>query len=342
MSESALKLRRLVEHVLGKGRELPLAMLLEQLVAVRDLRRVARKFDVSPKGFRVDKAPAKVLAAQLAELSDSQQLDEVLGLLRPATDASESKSDVGVDAVAEARKEAEELLRLRESELARLRDELDRARDVSQRAGERETLLLRKLERLELELVAERRDREAAARAQERPVVDQSQQVRALERRVRELEDERDGFVAADEALRRQLAWNRSQLREVEAEVKELEGLIPKSRRRKQKPLPPAPPPEESRRVLVPYFLPSFYKSLDGKDRRAVERAVQAILLFCTEGHSYPGLEVKQLGGQDTWSLRASLDLRVYFRPLPDGDVEVLELADREDQRTTLRRLKEK
>ena len=94
--------------------------------------------------------------------------------------------------------------------------------------------------------------------------------------------------------------------------------------------------------MLVPYFLPSFYKSLDGKDRRAVERAVQAILLFCTEGHSYPGLEVKQLGGQDTWSLRASLDLRVYFRPLPDGDVEVLELADREDQRTTLRRLKEK
>ena len=69
---------------------------------------------------------------------------------------------------------------------------------------------------------------------------------------------------------------------------------------------------------------------------------MQAILLFCTEGHGYPGLEVKQLGGQDTWSLRASLGLRVYFRPLPDGDIELLELGDREDQNTTLRRLKDR
>jgi hypothetical protein len=51
---------------------------------------------------------------------------------------------------------------------------------------------------------------------------------------------------------------------------------------------------------------------------------------------------VKQLGGQDTWSFRASLGLRVYFRPVGDGDIELLELADREEQHTTLRRLKEK
>ncbi len=66
------------------------------------------------------------------------------------------------------------------------------------------------------------------------------------------------------------------------------------------------------------------------------------MLVFCTEGHAYPGLEVKQLGGQDTWSLRASLGLRVYFRPLADGEIELLELGDREDQHTTLRRLKER
>ncbi|MCK5945323.1 MAG: hypothetical protein KAI24_25260, partial [Planctomycetes bacterium] len=89
-------------------------------------------------------------------------------------------------------------------------------------------------------------------------------------------------------------------------------------------------------------LLPSFYKSLEGKERRSVERALHAILLFCTEGHGYPGLEVKPMGGQDTWSLRASLGLRVYFRPRPDGDIDVLELGDREDQNTTLRRLKER
>jgi hypothetical protein len=66
------------------------------------------------------------------------------------------------------------------------------------------------------------------------------------------------------------------------------------------------------------------------------------VLLFCTEGHAYPGLDVKQLGGQDTWSLRASLGLRVYFRQRDDGDVEFVEVADREEQNTTLRRLKER
>ena len=123
-----------------------------------------------------------------------------------------------------------------------------------------------------------------------------------------------------------------------EAEVEELTSLLPKGRKRKA----PPPPNEPEHRLQVPWFLPSFYKSLDGKDRRSVERAIQAVLLFCTEGHAYPGLEVKQLGGQDTWSMRASLGLRVYFRPRADGGIDVLELADREDQHTTLRRLKER
>jgi hypothetical protein len=56
---------------------------------------------------------------------------------------------------------------------------------------------------------------------------------------------------------------------------------------------------------------------------------MQAALLFCTEGPGYPGLEVKQLEGVDLWSLRA------------DGDVDFVALADREDQNTMLRRLKD-
>ena len=79
-------------------------------------------------------------------------------------------------------------------------------------------------------------------------------------------------------------------------------------------------------------------------DAAAAEQAVadQAVLLFCTEGHAYPGLEVKKMGGQDTWSLRASLGLRVYFKDRDDGDIDVLELADREEQHTTLRGLKDR
>ena len=85
-----------------------------------------------------------------------------------------------------------------------------------------------------------------------------------------------------------------------------------------------------------------FYKSLEGKERRSIERGVQAVLLFCTEGPSYPGLEVKQIEGQEIWSLRASLKLRVYFELLEERCVEFVAVADREDQHTTLRRLKER
>jgi hypothetical protein len=41
---------------------------LEWPEVVERLRRLARKLGLSPKGFRVDKAPAKVLALELGEL----------------------------------------------------------------------------------------------------------------------------------------------------------------------------------------------------------------------------------------------------------------------------------
>jgi hypothetical protein len=40
--------------------------------------------------------------------------------------------------------------------------------------------------------------------------------------------------------------------------------------------------------------------------------------------------------------MRASLGLRVYFVRREDGDIDVVEIADREDQHTTLRRIKER
>ena len=128
-------------------------------------------------------------------------------------------------------------------------------------------------------------------------------------------------------------------MRELEARVEELEPLVPKGRRKKKR-RPPPPQPDAFR---LPHFTAAFYKTLEGKDRRSVEKAVQAVLLFCTEGPSYPGLEVKQLeGGTPLWSLRASLKLRVFFTVRTDGDVDVLALADREDQHTALRRWKDR
>ena len=334
MSEQALPLRKLGERVLAKGGDLPLAMLLEHLVPARALRELARKLGLSPKGgFRLERAPARVLAPMLAELRDSKQLDEVLALLLPGkAPVAEAEPDPAVAADHAA------LLALREAELARLRDELERAREGAARAREREAEQSRRLDHAERDAAVLRKRAEAGTKPATTAVTGRAEVERELQRQVRELEGEREGFFAADEALRRQLAHNQSRLRELEETVAELEALLPKGRRKQKAP----PPPVDDRRFRLPHFQASFYKSLVGKDRKSVERAFQAILLFCTEGHAYPGLEVKQLGGQDTWSFRASLGLRVYFRPLDDGDIELLELADREEQHTTLRRLKDK
>jgi phage terminase small subunit len=332
MSEQSLVLKKLVERALAKGGDLPLALLLELMVPVRRLRELARKFGLTPKGgFRIEHAPARVLAPLLGELREPSQLDEVLTLLVPRTEAAREPVETQAGFDAQAR------LSLRESEVASLRDELERAREGATRTRERESELLRRLDRAERDTAQLRRELEAPKHLDGRaePPPDD----RDLQRAVRELEGEREGFVAADAALRRQLAYYQTRLRELEATVTELEALLPKGKRRRKQ--PPPEPVDDTRRFCLPHFLPSFYKSIEGKERRSVERAFRAILLFCTEGHSYPGLEVKQLGGQDTWSLRASLGLRVYFRPLPDGDIELLELGDREDQQRTLRRLKE-
>lgn len=333
MSHRSLALKKLAERVLEKGADLPLALLLEFAVPVARLRDVARRQGLTPKGgFRIDRAPANVLAPLLAEQREAAQLDEVLGLLVPAPPAKPAADEASV-----AGADAQALLSLREAELGRLRDELERTREAAARARAREADLQRRLEFAERDrtVLLARLQQKDAPPAKAEPPRDAAE----LARRVRDLEDERQGFEAADTALRRQLAHNQTRLRELLQTLAELEPLVPKGRRRKQSAAVEPPAPAEFR---LPYFTPSFYKSLVGKDRRAVEQAVHAVLLFCTEGYGYPGLEVKQMGGQDTWSLRASRGLRVYFRPRDDGDIELLELADREDQHTTLRRLKDR
>ena len=326
MDQAPVTLRKLAERVLADDGQLPLALLLEHLVPVARMRDLARRHGLSPKGgFRIERAPARVLAPLLAEQRDGERLDGVLSLLLPAPSGPEAAA------------EAQALLALREAEVQRLRDELERARDGAARGREREVACERRFEHAQQELVRLRRALDERSRSSAPPPAP-GRDDKELLRRLHELESEREGFVATDEALRRRLAHTQSRVRELEEELAELNALVPPGRRRRR----PAPEPVEERRFRLPRFTPSFYKSLEGKDRRSIERAVQAVFLFCTEGHAYPGLEVKQLGGQDTWSLRASLGLRVYFRPLPDGDVELLELGDREDQNTTLRRLKER
>jgi len=336
VNDRSVALKKLAERVLGEGGDLPLTLLLEHLVPVKALRDLARELGLTPKGgFRLAKAPSRVLAPLLAEQREPERLDKVLALLAPA--APVAATAVGDDEDESGAPAADPLLTLRNAEIMRLRADLERAREAQNRAHERETEIQRRLDEADAELARRRAEASAPKAPAPSPV---PRDLKDLQRQLKETESECEGLREADRALRRQLAVGQTRVRELEAEVAELDALLPKGKRRRK----PQPEPivKDERRFLLPRFLPSFYKSLEHKERKAVERAIQAVLLFCTEGHGYPGLEVKQLGGQDTWSLRASLGLRVYFRHRDDGDVEVLELADREDQHTALRRLKER
>lgn len=335
-----LRVRKLSERALKERGALPLALLLEVSVPLPRLREIAHDLGLSPKGFRVEKAPASVLAVALAECKEPKDLDCVVALLMEGRAPKAAERDANDAApAAEAATPSPAAQKFHEQETRRLQSDLDKAREQGQRALDRESKLRQSFEAQSEELqqlraeVIRLRERGAAA-PQGSADAD-----RELSNRLHDLELELDARTDADDALRRQLAFERSRIRELEVEVEELEALLPKGRKRKS---PPPPPPEPEKRVFVPHFRSSFYKSLVGKERKSVERAVQAVLLFCTEGHAYPGLEVKQLGGQDTWSMRASLGLRVYFVRREDGDIDVVELADREDQHTTLRRIKER
>lgn len=335
MSDARIGRKKLLEKALADG-SVGFALLLELLLPVRELRELCKRFGLSPKGgFRIDKAPAHVLAPVLVEGKHAEHIEAAVDALLGRTAAPAAEPDGG--GRAEALAPSPELDRLL-AELQRMHGQLERARANRSRSLQREARLRSRLDQAESaqQLLAAERARQSrplpAPKATDRSLAE-------VEHRLHELEQELQGFIDTDEALRRQLAAERSRMRELQELVVELEALLPKGRRRRK---PVEPPPAAERRFRLPHFKPSFYKSLAGKDRKSVERAIQAILLFCTEGHAYPGLEVKQLGGQDTWSLRASLGLRVYFTQRPDGDVDFLELADREEQHTTLRRLKER
>jgi hypothetical protein len=344
MSDSRLLLRRLAEKILASGGTVPLAAILEACVPLSRLRELARRFALSPKGFRIEKAPANVLATLLAELKDAAQLDDVLALLADRAPAPAASPEEGDAAESLTRAQAERDAARRDAERVaaeqeRTRRELDKAAEGRARAMERESEQRRQGERLQEQFGLLRAEVERL-RQRAGPAGAGSGELEDLHRQVHDLRQELLGYAETDGALRRQNAVYQSRIRELEDVVRELEELVPKGRRKRRAPEPP--PPEPDKRVLIPRFTDAFYRSLQDKERKSVERAMYAILLFCSQGYSYPGLEVKQLMGQDTWSLRASLGLRVYFRQLPDSVVEFLELGNREDQNTTLRRLKER
>lgn len=347
---------------LGDRGKLSLASLLAQLVDVRDLRDEARRLGLKTKGYRVEKAPARVVAEALADPGQPEIFEQAVELFVDAMAAGAAPEDEGAtaavelgdespqDAIARLERQNHELVRQldtwrreldqKDEQLDKVQVQLRRARERADQAGDRLDTEQEASSRARAEIEELRRRLTAAERAVD--LAGSGRDLEAAERQIGELEREQQAILESEEGLRRLLALRVARIRELEAEVAELDELVPKSRRKRRQLAAEEKRAAVPERVRVPYLSPGFYRSLVGKERRSIERAVHAILLFCVEGPAYPGLETKQLEGQDLWSFRAALKLRVYFRFREDGDVDVLALGDREDQNTLLRRLKER
>ena len=339
--------RVLLEEALSNSGRVSVAKLLEAVVPVGKLRELAKNFGLSPKGgYRIDRAPGHILAPLVADKEHAKVMEAACSLLADyltqAKPEGKGKAKAKTKAKAKNNKnqrpDLQPVLERKERELDEIRDELQKAREVANR----QRLRLEELDhgrqrdkeqRARLKGEVERLGRQARdQRSTPAEVRDQTVEIHQL---LRELEE----LAQVENQQRRLLAERQAKIRDLEERVAELLPLVPKGRRKKKEPPPEPPPlPERFRR---PYFTQPFYKSLENKDRRSVEAAYQAILLFCTEGPGYPGLQVKQLDAP-IWSFRAALKLRVYFTNREDGDVDILELADRQEQPTVLRRLREK
>lgn len=330
-SSNRVDAKKLLEEALAHHGRVSLSRLLAAVVPVARLRELAKSLGLTPKGgHRIDRAKGQVLAGLLADATRAKVLEAACGLLAEHLEppAVEDQPRKATDGAALERKERElsaareELHKAREI-TSRQRQRLEELDHVRQRGQEQMARLRGEVERLNRQL--------GGKQSTSAEVKDQAVQIHEL---LREL----DELTQVETDQRRLLAAQQARIRELEEQVAELLSLVPRGRRKKEPPPAPPPLPERFRR---PYFTQSFYKSLENKDRRSVEAAYQAILLFCTEGPGYPGLQVKQLESP-IWSFRAALKLRVYFTNRPDGDVDILELADRQEQSTVLRRLREK
>ncbi|MEO0481598.1 MAG: hypothetical protein AAF196_19175 [Planctomycetota bacterium] len=317
-----------------------IAALVLPVSALRDL---CRKHDRVPKGYRIEKAPARRLAVTLCEPRHPEVLES---LVRAVVERLANRDETDADKL-EAASETERLNRLlglRDQELSGLRTELERSREQEAEHRRRAESLQNERRFDHSQIASLRAELDAMrSRLDSFPKRVKPADRSEVELRVRELESELDTMSRSEEGLRRLVAIRQARIRDLEDRVAELLEQT-RSPKKGQKPKPQDRPeaPLLSETFRVPQFTQSFYKSLDGKPRQSVEKAFQAALLFCIEGPSYPGLEVKQIGGQDLWSLRASRKLRVYFLPVGSQEVEFLSLVDREDQPTALRRFKDR
>jgi len=246
---------------------------------------------------------------------------------------------------------AEEIARLQaEAELDEMQKEMGRARSDHEKAKKRADSLKQRVVELEQGIATARRD------------------LRVAEGGRRELEGERDRLIEERGELRLQLksgtaaevarlgeeleASRRSE-RALEAEVAELRDaeaeLSARVRAleadRSARPSGEAPPGEAAPAEAgpgwsVPVFTDEFYDSLRAWDRKIVRITFEKIYRLA-EDWRHPSLRAIPLEGiPGYFRIRIASDVRLIYRPVEGGRLEILSLIDREDLQRYIRQAK--
>ena len=90
----------------------------------------------------------------------------------------------------------------------------------------------------------------------------------------------------------------------------------------------------------LPFFTDEFYESIRRWDRKIVRNAFEKIYRLA-EDWRHPSLRAIPLEGlPDHYRIRVATDVRLIYRPLDGGRVEILSLIDREDLQRYIRQAK--
>lgn len=321
--------------------------------------------DTSLTAAAAAEGTAPALAGLILESSDPLR-DLAWALLRSDADAARGVAPSLVQAIiadydaAEAAAKEEEALPEPEVEDAEalaaagriasgIVKEAARARSQRERALKRLGNVKERVSDLEQRLSEARRDLRASETVRRRLEAERDRLVeegKALRGRLQ------SGTAAEVERLSEELETAKRQARSLEADLEEAReaetSLTTRVRALEaQRPTRPAtgeaeegPGPTEGAGWNLPVLTDEFYESLRGWDRKVVRTAFERIHRLA-EDWRHPSLRAIPLEGiPGYYRIRVATDVRLIYRPVDGGRVEILSLIDREDLQRYIRQAK--
>jgi len=268
-----------------------------------------------------------VVQAIIAEFDHADERARAQAEAEAETTPPEPAPDVAVRAIA---KEAAKARAARARALKRVGGMKDQVVDLEERLADARS-----------ELRAERARREESGRALERS----QEETRALRAQLA------GGAAAELDRLTDALARAERRARGLESELEEAREaeatLAARLRaREEQRPGSAEPRPEGGERATgaaawsLPLFTDEFYESIRRWDRKIVRTAFEKIHRLA-EDWRHPSLRAIPLEGlPGHFRIRIASDVRLIYRPLDGGRVEILSLIDREDLQRYIRTAK--